>query len=85
MKCLNPFCEYPKTRVINSRKTEQGKKILRRRHCLKCNKRYTSIEVLAYLGYPNAQKRASLNLLLMTHSDCLGVLQTKQAYIPGDC
>lgn len=66
MKCLNPLCEYAKTRVINSRKTEQGKKILRRRHCPKCNKRYTSIEVLAYLGYPNAQKKASLNLLLMT-------------------
>lgn len=26
MKCLNPCCEYVKTRVINSRKTEEGKK-----------------------------------------------------------
>jgi transcriptional regulator NrdR family protein len=66
MKCFNPFCEYAKTRVVNSRKTEEGKKILRRRHCPKCNKRYTSIEVLAYFGHPNAQKRASLNLLSMT-------------------
>ncbi|MDQ8039646.1 MAG: hypothetical protein REH83_04495 [Rickettsiella sp.] len=65
MKCLNPFCEYIKTRVINSRKTEKGKKILRRRHCPKCNERYTSIEVLAYFGYPNAQKRALLNLFMI--------------------
>lgn len=67
MKCLNPCCAYTKTRVINSRKMEEGKRILRRRHCPKCAKRYTSIEVLAYFGYPNAQKRAALNLLLMTY------------------
>lgn len=73
MKCLNPFCEYPKTRVINSRKTEQGKEILRRRHCSKCNKRYTSIEILAYLGYPNAQKRASLDKTLAKVAKKLGV------------
>jgi len=64
MKCLNPFCEYAKTRVINSRRSEEGKKILRRRHCPKCQQRYTSVEVLAYFGHPSAQKRASLNLLL---------------------
>ena len=64
MKCLNPVCEYTKTRVINSRKKEEGKKILRRRYCPKCNKRYTSIEVFAYFGYPNAQKRDLLKLLL---------------------
>jgi len=68
MKCLNPHCDYAKTRVINSRKTEEGKKILRRRHCPKCNKRYTSIELLAYFGYPNAKKRAALNVLLATNT-----------------
>lgn len=65
MRCLNPCCEYSKTRVVNSRKMAEGKKIMRRRHCPKCEKRYTSIEVLAYFGYPNAQKRAALAPLLM--------------------
>ncbi len=26
MKCLNPRCDYAKTRVINSRRTEEGRK-----------------------------------------------------------
>lgn len=67
MKCLNPCCEYVKTLVVNSRKADKGKKILRRRHCPKCGERYTSIEILAYFGYPNAQKRAALNLLLLSY------------------
>jgi transcriptional regulator NrdR family protein len=64
MKCLNPLCNYPNTQVVNSRKTQQRGGIWRRRHCPKCNKRYTSIEMLAYFDYPNREKRTLMNFLL---------------------
>ncbi len=42
MKC--PYCENPDTRVIDSRPTEEGHAIRRRRECDKCNKRFTTYE-----------------------------------------
>ena len=42
MKC--PFCENPDTKVIDSRPTEEGHAIRRRRECDKCNKRFTTYE-----------------------------------------
>jgi transcriptional regulator NrdR family protein len=63
MKCLNILCDYAKTRVINSRKIEQGRGVLRRRLCPKCRERYTSIEIYAYLDYPNREKRIEVSRL----------------------
>jgi transcriptional repressor NrdR len=42
MKC--PFCENSDTRVIDSRPTEEGCAIRRRRECDKCGKRFTTYE-----------------------------------------
>lgn len=42
MRC--PFCENPDTRVIDSRPTEEGHAIRRRRECDNCNKRFTTYE-----------------------------------------
>ncbi|MFA9398069.1 MAG: transcriptional regulator NrdR [Clostridiaceae bacterium] len=42
MKC--PFCNYTESKVIDSRATEDGTNIRRRRECLNCNKRYTTYE-----------------------------------------
>ncbi len=42
MKC--PFCEHPDTKVIDSRHTEEGHAIRRRRECDQCNKRFTTYE-----------------------------------------
>jgi len=42
MKC--PFCEYEESKVIDSRPTDEGEAIRRRRECLKCNKRFTTYE-----------------------------------------
>ena len=42
MKC--PFCENPDTKVIDSRPTEEGHAIRRRRGCDRCNKRFTTYE-----------------------------------------
>ncbi|GAA0734627.1 transcriptional regulator NrdR [Clostridium oceanicum] len=42
MKC--PYCSYGESKVVDSRSTEDGTSIRRRRECLKCNKRYTTYE-----------------------------------------
>lgn len=42
MRC--PFCENPDTRVIDSRPTEEGHAIRRRRECDSCSKRFTTYE-----------------------------------------
>ena len=42
MRC--PFCEHEDTRVIDSRPTEEGHAIRRRRECDSCGKRFTTYE-----------------------------------------
>jgi len=42
MKC--PFCDNPDTKVIDSRPTEEGHAIRRRRGCDRCSKRFTTYE-----------------------------------------
>lgn len=42
MKC--PFCENENTKVIDSRPTEEGHAIRRRRECEACGKRFTTYE-----------------------------------------
>ena len=42
MKC--PFCSYEESKVIDSRPTDEGISIRRRRECLKCSKRFTTYE-----------------------------------------
>ncbi|QEK11963.1 transcriptional regulator NrdR [Crassaminicella thermophila] len=42
MNC--PFCEYFDTKVVDSRPTEEGQAIRRRRECGKCKKRFTTYE-----------------------------------------
>ena len=42
MNC--PFCNTPDTKVIDSRPTEEGQAIRRRRECEACGKRFTTYE-----------------------------------------
>lgn len=44
MKC--PFCSFEETKVVDSRATEAGDAIRRRRECLKCSQRFTTYERL---------------------------------------
>ncbi len=44
MKC--PFCGSSETQVIDSRVSEQGDSIRRRRRCLDCQKRFTTYETV---------------------------------------
>ena len=47
MKC--PFCGYEESKVIDSRPTDEGVRIRRRRECLSCKKRFTTYEVVESL------------------------------------
>ncbi len=42
MKC--PYCSYHDSRVVDSRPTEDGESIRRRRECSSCGKRFTTYE-----------------------------------------
>ena len=44
MKC--PFCGYEESKVIDSRPTDEGEKIRRRRECIFCAKRFTTYEII---------------------------------------
>ncbi len=47
MKC--PFCNYPDSKVVDSRPTDEGTSIRRRRECLHCLKRFTTYETVERL------------------------------------
>jgi transcriptional repressor NrdR len=47
MKC--PYCSYEESKVIDSRPTDEGERIRRRRECLKCFKRFTTYEIIESL------------------------------------
>ena len=47
MKC--PFCAYEESKVIDSRPTDEGERIRRRRECLVCQKRFTTYEIVESL------------------------------------
>lgn len=44
MKC--PYCGYSESKVIDSRPTDVGERIRRRRECLGCKKRFTTYEMV---------------------------------------
>ncbi len=44
MKC--PFCGFEESKVIDSRPTDEGEKIRRRRECMSCGKRFTTYEII---------------------------------------
>ncbi len=42
MNCV--FCGHPESKVVDSRPTDEGSSIRRRRECLSCKKRFTTYE-----------------------------------------
>src|SRR5690625_3026537 len=42
MRC--PYCNYIESKVVDSRPTDGGQAIRRRRECMDCNKRFTTYE-----------------------------------------
>ena len=44
MKC--PYCGYQESKVVDSRHSDDGVSIRRRRECLQCQKRFTTYETV---------------------------------------
>ena len=44
MRC--PFCSYGEIKVVDSRPTDDGERIRRRRECLRCQRRFTTYEAI---------------------------------------
>ena len=44
MKC--PYCGFEESKVIDSRPTDEGERIRRRRECISCAKRFTTYEII---------------------------------------
>ena len=57
MKC--PYCGYSESKVIDSRPTEEGSSIRRRRECLSCKKRFTTYETVESLPMVVVKKDGS--------------------------
>jgi transcriptional repressor NrdR len=57
MKC--PFCHHAETQVIDSRASDEGAVIRRRRRCLQCEKRFTTYERVE-LAMPTLIKRGGI-------------------------
>lgn len=47
MKC--PYCAHPESKVVDSRPSDEGSSIRRRRECLVCHKRFTTYETMESL------------------------------------
>ena len=47
MRC--PYCSHEESKVIDSRPTDEGERIRLRRECLKCQKRFTTYEIIESL------------------------------------
>jgi len=47
MKC--PYCGNPESKVVDSRPTDEGESIRRRRECLSCQRRFTTYEIIEIL------------------------------------
>ena len=47
MKC--PYCGVEESKVVDSRPTDEGEKIRRRRECINCQKRFTTYEIIESL------------------------------------
>ena len=54
MKC--PFCQIDNDRVLDSRSSEEGYAIRRRRECIQCKRRYTTYERLEELAIKVVKK-----------------------------
>ena len=57
MKC--PFCGFEESKVVDSRSTDDGDRIRRRRECLQCAKRFTTYEIIEHVPIVVVKKDGS--------------------------
>ncbi len=54
-----PFCQHQDTQVLDTRVSEEGNSIRRRRRCPKCDKRFTTYERMELALQTIVKKNAS--------------------------
>ena len=54
MKC--PICSHPESKVLDSRPSNEGTSIRRRRECLACQKRFTTFETIEIMSFMVVKK-----------------------------
>ena len=57
MKC--PYCSYPESKVVDSRHSDDGLSIRRRRECLQCQRRFMTYETVESLPIVVVKKDGS--------------------------
>jgi len=57
MQC--PSCQFNQTKVVESRTTEKGQSIRRRRECLRCGHRFTTYERIEFVAITVIKKDGS--------------------------
>ncbi|MDT8281242.1 MAG: transcriptional regulator NrdR [Gammaproteobacteria bacterium] len=69
-----PFCPEPDTRVIDSRLSNDGSQVRRRRECATCNERFTTYES-AELNMPRIVKQDGSRMPFREDKLCTGVMR----------
>jgi len=69
-----PFCSAPDTRVIDSRLSNDGDQVRRRRECVSCNERFTTYEG-AELNMPRVVKQDGSRMPFREEKLCAGVMR----------
>lgn len=69
-----PFCSAPDTRVIDSRLSNDGDQVRRRRECVSCNERFTTYES-AELNMPRVVKQDGSRMPFKEEKLCAGVMR----------
>ena len=75
MRC--PFCNFPESKVLDSRPANDGSSIRRRRECPECQKRFTTFEVLESVQIFVSKKNGETELFDRTKL-LAGVLKATQ-------
>ena len=66
MKC--PFCGDQDSKVVDSRHSDDGQSIRRRRECMKCQRRFTTYEIVESLPIIVSSATAPGRILTGTRS-----------------
>jgi transcriptional repressor NrdR len=82
---LCPSCNYPDSRVLESRSAESGRSIRRRRECLRCQRRFTTYERIEFVpitvikrdGTPESFDRSKLLRGMVRACEKTGIAQEK--------
>jgi transcriptional repressor NrdR len=69
-----PFCSAPDTRVIDSRLSNDGDQVRRRRECVSCSERFTTYEG-AELNMPRIVKQDGSRMPFKQEKLCAGVMR----------